>query len=79
MSTKQILIIAGAIILAGVLIAFGPGVLSTQKQAQIDESFECAAYRAQVSLDNLVALNGKRPDRETTERMRRAAGCTPVR
>lgn len=79
MTTKQMSMIVGAIVLAGILVAFGPGLLGNYQQAQRDDSLECTLYGLADSVDNLAALKGQSPDRAATERKRRAAGCTPSR
>ena len=72
MTTKQMSMIVGAIVLAGILVAFGPGLLGNYQQAQRDDSLECTLYGLADSVDNLAALKGQSPDRA-------AAGCNEER
>lgn len=70
------LLIPAAVIAAGLIAGFGPRLLDSYNQSVADDSLQCHAYRAQVSLDNLKTLRGEFADHEATDRERVRAGCS---
>lgn len=70
------LIIPLAILVAGAVAGFGPRLLDSYTQSAADDSLQCHAYRAQVSLDDLKTTMGEPVNHEATERKRVKAGCS---
>ena len=80
MKGKHVAVIAGSVLIASALVAFGPVALKERQQRIRDESLGCANYRLKMSINNLQNLRGRATvgDYAEAERSRRAHGCTPV-
>lgn len=85
MKRIHIAIIAGAVLVTAVLIAFGPSTLARYQQAKIDDSLACGSWRLEKALleyrDAEAALgNAQRVSRkewDALERERKDLGCSP--
>jgi hypothetical protein len=78
MSTKQLCIIVGAILIGAAMIAFGPHYLDTRAQKERDKSSVCVDYRQRNNAAEYMDRNGL-PNKEwkkETERRRVAGGCS---
>lgn len=83
--SRDAIVIAVAILIAGLAVVFGPPALERFQQAQRDKSFDCAAWRVDASLLRVQesgALLGKGSpvtyeQKENLERERKKLGCSP--
>jgi len=80
MKGKHVAVIAGSVLIAGALVAFGPVALEERRQRIRDESIDCSLYRSNMAINNLNNVLGTATvgDYAEAERSRRAHGCTPV-
>lgn len=76
MTRTQLAVIAGAIVLAGVVVAFGPSAVADYRQSQRDDSLTCKSFQLSLAIARKDAANGKRPDWDALEQERLAGGCS---
>lgn len=78
MSTKQLCIIVGAVLIGAAMITFGPHLLNERAQETRDKSPVCADYRNRNNFADYMDKHGiaNKEWKKETERRRVAGGCS---